>query len=81
MSSRTRIRTAALAVIAPIVTAGLVATAGSANAIPFEGDPTPTSCLRVMPLAGAGPAGSTLFVSHGYALVLASGADCSAVAV
>ena len=81
MSSPTRIRAAALAVLAPIVTAGLVATAGSANAIPFEGEPTPASCLRVVPLAGAGPAGSRLFVSHGYALVLASGADCSAVAV
>jgi hypothetical protein len=73
--SRTSIRrTAVLAVLAPVVTAGLIAGAGSASAIPFEGDPTPYSCLRLEPLPYAGPAGSTLFVSHGYALVLST--DC-----
>jgi hypothetical protein len=73
--SRTSIRrTAVLAVLAPIATAGLLAGAGTASAIPFEGDPTPTSCLRLERLPYAGPAGSTLFVSHGYALVLTT--DC-----
>jgi hypothetical protein len=67
-------RTAVLAVLAPIATAGLVATAGSASAVPFEGDPTPSQCLRLERLPYAGPAGSTLFVSHGYALVLST--DC-----
>jgi hypothetical protein len=74
--SRTSIRrTAVLAVLAPIATAGLVATAGSASAIPFEGDPTSSQCLRLerLPYAGSIP-GSTLFVSHGYALVLST--DC-----
>jgi hypothetical protein len=76
MSSPTTARRTALALLAPLLAAGLVATAGSAAAIPFEGEPTPTTCLRVVPLAGAGPAGSTLFVSHGLALVLVDGADC-----
>ena len=68
-------RTAVLAVLAPIATAGLVATAGSASAVPFEGDPTPSQCLRLerLPYANSIP-GSTLFVSHGYALVLST--DC-----
>jgi hypothetical protein len=69
--SRTSIRrTAALAVLAPIATAGLIATTGTASAIPFEGDPTPGMCLRLEQLPYTGPAGSTLFVSHGYALML-----------
>jgi hypothetical protein len=73
--SRTSIRrTAVLAVLAPVVTTGLIATAGSASAIPFEGDPTPSMCLRLERLPYAGAAGSTLFVSHGYALVLTT--DC-----
>jgi hypothetical protein len=76
MTSPLRIRRTALAVFTPLLAAGLVATAGPAAAIPFEGEPTPTTCLRVVPLAGAGPAGSTLFVSHGLALVLVDAADC-----
>ena len=43
-------RTAIVAVLAPIVTAGLVLTAGPAGAIPFEGDPAPTSCVRIVAL-------------------------------
>jgi hypothetical protein len=67
-------RAAALAVLAPIATAGLIAAAGTASAIPFEGDPTPpTTCLRLERLPDAAPAGSTLFVSHGYYLALT---DC-----
>jgi hypothetical protein len=69
--SRTSTRHAALlAVLAPVVTAGLIAAAGPASAIPFEGDPTPTTCLRVERLPHAAPAGSSLFVAHGYVLVL-----------
>jgi hypothetical protein len=73
--SRTSIRrTAVLAVLAPVVTAGLIAGAGPASAVPFEGDPTAYSCLRLERLPYSDPAGSTLFVSHGYALVLTT--DC-----
>jgi hypothetical protein len=67
-------RTAILAVLAPIATAGLIAVAGPASAVPFEGDPTPTQCLRLERLAYAGVAGNPLFVSHGYVLVLST--DC-----
>jgi hypothetical protein len=76
MTSPLRARRTAVAVLAPLFAAGLVASAGSAAAIPFEGEPTPTTCLRVVQLAGAGPAGSTLFVSHGLALVLVDAEDC-----
>jgi len=69
-------RTAIVAVLAPIVTAGLVATAGPAGAIPFEGDPSPTQCLRIVALPGAGPAGSPLFLSHGYVAVLRPRSAC-----
>jgi hypothetical protein len=71
--SRTR-RAAVLAVFAPIVTAALIAGAGPASAIPFEGDPTPGTCLRLERLPDAAPAGGTVFISHGYVLVLSS--DC-----
>ena len=66
--SRTSIRRTA--VLAPIATAALLAAAGPASAIPFEGDPTPSTCLRLEKLPYTGPAGSTLFVSQGYALML-----------
>ena len=69
-------RTALIASLAPVVTAGLVLTAGPAGAIPFEGDPSPTNCVRIVPLPGAGPAGSTLFVSHGYIAVLVPRPEC-----
>jgi hypothetical protein len=69
-------RTALVAVLAPLVTAGLVAIAGPAAAVPFEGDPSPTQCLRIVPLPGAGPAGSTLFLSHGYVAVLVPRSGC-----
>jgi hypothetical protein len=70
MSRTSTRRTALLAVLAPAAAAGLIAAAAPASAIPFEGDPTPTTCLRLERLPAAAPAGSTLFVSHGYALVL-----------
>ena len=73
---RTR-RTALLCALVPLATAGLLAVGGPANAIPFEGEPTSSTCLRVVPLAGTGPAGSTLFVSHGWVAVLVERAACS----
>ena len=73
--SRSLIRPAALlAVLVPVATAGLIATAGSASAIPVEGDPTPSTWLRLERLPDAAPPGSTLFISHGYVLTLTS--DC-----
>jgi len=76
--SRSRLsrRTALVAVLAPVVTAGLVAIAGPASAVPFEGDPSPTQCVRIVPLPGAGPAGSPLFLSHGYVAVLVPRSEC-----
>ena len=43
MSSRHSTRRTVLALFAPLVTAGIVATAAPANAIPFEGEPTSDS--------------------------------------
>jgi hypothetical protein len=75
MSSPHSTRRTVLALLAPLLTAGLVATAAPAGAIPFEGEPTPgTTCLRLERLADAGPAGSPLFVSWGFVLVLST--DC-----
>jgi hypothetical protein len=74
MSPSSTRRAAVLAVLAPVVTAGLITAAGPASAIPFEGDPTPSTCLRLERLPDAAPPGSTLFVSHGYVLVL--GTNC-----
>ena len=67
-------RAAALAVLAPLATAGIVLTAAPANAIPTEGEPDATQCVRVVRLPGPTAGGSTLFVSQGYAAVLSS--DC-----
>jgi hypothetical protein len=72
MSRYSTRRAALLAVLLPVVTAGVVATAGPAAAIPIEGEPTATTCLRLVALPGTAPAGSFRFVSHGYALVLSS---------
>ncbi len=80
MSSRSSTRRTVLALLAPLVTAGIVATAAPANAIPFEGEPTSDSCLRVVPWPVAGAAGSSLFVSWGFVAVLVEKAACSAVA-
>jgi hypothetical protein len=74
MSSRPSARRTVLALLAPLVTAGLVATAAPASAIPYEGEPTSTTCLRLERLADTGPAGSPLFVSWGFVLVLST--DC-----
>ena len=80
MSSRHSTRRTVLALLAPLVTAGIVATAAPANAIPFEGEPTSDSCLRVVPWPVAGPAGSYLFISWGLAAVLVDEDGCSPVA-
>ena len=80
MSSRHSTRRTVLALIAPLVTAGIVATAAPASAIPFEGEPTSDSCLRVVPWPVAGPAGSYLFISWGLAAVLVDEDGCSPVA-
>ena len=76
--SRSRLsrRTALLAVLAPVAAAGLVATAGPASAVPFEGDPSPTQCVRIVALSDTGEAGSPLFLSHGYAAVLVPRSGC-----
>jgi hypothetical protein len=67
-------RRTALALLAPLLTVGIVATAAPASAIPFEGDPTPTTCLRLAPRPDAAPADSTWFVAAGVVLVLST--DC-----
>ena len=60
--SRTFRRTATLAVLAPLTAAGLVFSAGPAGAIPFEGDPDPTTqCLRVERWFVGSEAGVPLF--------------------
>jgi hypothetical protein len=66
--SRTTILTA--------LTAGFLALAGPAGAMPTEGEPDGTTCLRVVELAGAEKAGSPLFVSHGRVAVLLPIAEC-----
>ena len=75
MPPSTTRRTAVLAVLAPVAAAGLIVGAGSASAIPFEGDPTPGStCLRLERLPVESPAGSFQVMSHRYVLLLSS--DC-----
>ena len=80
MSSRPGTRRTVLALLAPLAAVGIVATAAPAGAIPFEGEPTSGSCLRVVPWSAAGPAGSVLFISHGYVAVLVNRGACSTVA-
>lgn len=80
MSSRHSTRRTALALLAPLVTAGLVATAAPAGALPFEGEAASGSCLRVTPWPTAGPPGSPLFVSFGVVALLVEESACSAVA-
>jgi hypothetical protein len=46
--STTPRRAAALAVLVPLVGAGLLAAAGPAAAVPFEGDPGTTHCVRLV---------------------------------
>jgi hypothetical protein len=69
-------RAAVLSVLAPLATTGILFAAGPAGAIPFEGEPDASTCLRVVHLPGASDAGSTLFVSHGFAAVLVPRAEC-----
>jgi hypothetical protein len=66
-------RAAALAVLVPALTAVLGAPAG---AVPSEGEPSSTHCLRIVPLPDASPAGSPQHVSHGHVAVLVPRADC-----
>jgi hypothetical protein len=50
--SRSRIaRHAAVLAASTSIAAAFVAAAGPAAAMPFEGDPGPTQCVRVVPLA------------------------------
>ena len=44
--------------------------------MPTEGFPSPHGCVRIVALPAAAAAGSTLFVSHGLAAVLASPREC-----
>lgn len=68
-------RATVLTVLTPILAAGVIATAGPASAVPFEGDPTPgVTCLRLERLPAAAPAGSIPFPLHRYVLMLSS--DC-----
>jgi len=69
-----RRRLAAVTVLTALTSAGLLAVVAPASAIPFEGDPSPSQCLRLERLPGATPGDNPLFVSYGYVLVLSS--DC-----
>jgi hypothetical protein len=71
MSSRHSTRRTVLALLAPLATAALVATAAPANAIPMEG--MSGGCVQLVDRDAVGNAGSPLFISFGYALVLG---DC-----
>jgi hypothetical protein len=50
--SRNARRAAVLAATTSIAAAAFVAAAGPAAALPFEGDPAPGQCVRVVPLPG-----------------------------
>lgn len=52
--SRSRIgrRAAVLASTTSIAAAAFLATTGPAAAVPFEGDPAPGQCVRLVPLPG-----------------------------
>ena len=70
MSSPFTPRRTALALLAPLLTAGIVATAAPASAVPMEG--MSGGCIQLVDRDAVGNAGSPLFLSFGYALVL----DC-----
>ncbi|MGY1726573.1 hypothetical protein ACI79J_06345 [Geodermatophilus sp. SYSU D01062] len=46
--STTLRRAAVLGVLLPLVTGGLLAVTGPAGAVPFEGDPGTTHCVRLV---------------------------------
>lgn len=71
MSSSFTTRRASLALIAPLLTVGFVATAAPASAVPMEGTSS-SGCIRLVDVDGDRTPGSPLFVSFGYALFL----DC-----
>lgn len=50
--SRTVRRATVLSAVTAAAAASLLAGAGPAAAMPFEGDPSPTQCVRVVPLPG-----------------------------
>ena len=50
--SRTVRRATVLSAVTAATAASLLAGAGPAAAMPFEGDPSPTQCVRVVPLPG-----------------------------
>ena len=70
MSSTRIARRSALALLASLLTVGIVATAAPASAIPTEG--SSGGCVQLVDRDAVGSAGSPLFISFGYALVL----DC-----
>jgi hypothetical protein len=80
MSSRPGTRRTVLALLAPLAAAGIVATAAPAGAIPYEGESTSGSCLRVTAWPTAGPPGSPLFISFGLVALLVEEEACSTVA-
>jgi hypothetical protein len=47
-STTARRRAVALGVLVPLLTGGLLAAAGPAGAVPFEGDPGTTHCTRLL---------------------------------
>ena len=69
-------RIALRAAVVPLAAAALLVTAAPSGAMPTEGFPSPHGCVRIVPLPAAATAGSTLFVSHGLAAVLASPREC-----
>ena len=73
---RARRSAAAVAVLTPLVAAGVVLTAGPAGAVLVEGEPSSATCLRLVELPGDHPAGTSRFLSHGYVAVLVPRAEC-----
>jgi|1186.fasta_scaffold26899_1 hypothetical protein len=69
-----RRRAAAVTLLASLTTAGLLSVAGPASAMPFEGDPSPTQCVRVVPLPGF--VRTPGFFSLGLVQVLVPRSEC-----
>jgi hypothetical protein len=74
--SRSRIarRAAVLATTTSIAAAAFVAAAGPATAVPFEGDPAPGECVRLVPLPGFERSADVF--SPGLVAVLVPRAEC-----
>jgi hypothetical protein len=67
-------RAARFAVVTSLLAAGLVAAAGPAAAMPFEGDPSPDQCVRVVPIPGFVPSPGVF--SLGLMQVLVPRSEC-----